>query len=188
MIVTANNILPFRIILIMELVVSIQADLQAVTERLLQLLQQCASNDFAKKPNTQGWSFAEVAEHLLIINKNLAYVLKADGAAPDRAPDKKLPVIKEALSDRSTKLVAPENVRPTGTVHNQQELISGLQHYTQVLKQVITEKELNELCTQYPHPRLGRLTRLEWIYFIIYHMERHCLQLEEMVAKASTNV
>lgn len=164
----------------MELDDSIQADLQAVTESLIQLLQSFNLDTFIKRPAEQSWSAAEVAEHLLIVNKNLAFVLKSDGAIPNRVPDKKLAVIKDALSDRTMKIVAPENVKPTGKIQNQQELISGLQHYMQVLNQLVGEKDLYELCTQYPHPRLGRLTCLEWYYFIIYHTERHCKQLAEI--------
>jgi hypothetical protein len=162
----------------MELVASIQSDLQTVTNKLIQQLQSFTPDVFTRKANEQSWSAADVAEHLLIVNKNLSYVLKTEGAVPDRAPDKKLAIIKESLSDRNLKLVAPENVKPTGTVQNQQELISSLQHCMQVLQHIVQEKDLHELCTQYPHPRLGRLTRLEWFYFIIYHTDRHCHQLE----------
>lgn len=172
----------------MELVSSIQTELQSVTNKLIPLLQSFSPDAFSKKVDEQTWSAAEVAEHLLIVNRNLSYVLKSEGEMPERAYDKKLSVIKEALSNRATKIVAPETVKPTGTVQDQQELINGLQHYMQVLHQIAEEKELQELCTQYPHPRLGRLTRLEWLYFIIYHTERHCQQLEIIKSELVANV
>jgi hypothetical protein len=183
---TEKNLLPFLIISIMELVASIQSDLQTITNKLIQQLQSFTPDVFTKKVNEQSWSAADVAEHLLIVNKNLSYVLKTEGAVPDRAPDKKLTIIKESLSDRATKLAAPENVKPTGTAQNQQELISGLLHCMQVLQHIVQEKNLYELCTQYPHPRLGRLTRLEWFYFIIYHTDRHCHQLETIQRGVAT--
>ncbi|ANE52364.1 DinB family protein [Flavisolibacter tropicus] len=171
----------------MDTIASIQKDLQAVTEKLIQLLQSFTPDAFTKRPAEQNWSAAEVAEHLLIVNKNLSYVLKLDGATPDRDPDKKLAVIKEALSDRTMKIVAPESVKPTGTVQNQQELVDGLQYCMQQISRVVGEKDLYELCEQYPHPRLGRLTRFEWLYFIIYHTERHCSQLADIYSEVEAS-
>lgn len=168
---------------------SLLADVQAVHEKLIQLLQQFTPEAFVRRPNSESWSAAEVAEHLLIINKNLNYVMQADGSViPDRAPDKKLSGLKEALANRANKFEAPENVRPTGTVHDQQELIACLQKQLQVLKQIIQEKELKEQCEVYAHPRVGRLTRLEWSYFIVYHTQRHCQQLEDIYSQSKATV
>ena len=167
---------------------TLQSALVTVTEKLVQQLQQFTPAAFVIKPNEQCWSAAEVAEHLLIVSKNVTRVLQADGAVPDRAPDAKLAVIQEALLDRATRREAPDNVRPTGSMQDQQELITGLQKQMQLLAQVVEEKEQNELCAIYPHPRLGRLTRLEWAYFIVYHTERHCKQMEDIRSQVLTNV
>jgi uncharacterized damage-inducible protein DinB len=166
---------------------SLQSNLTAVTEKLIKQLQLFTPENFTQKPQEQAWSAAEVAEHLFITNKNISKVLRAEGASPNRASDQKVANFKEALLNRATKLEAPETVKPTGTIQSQQELIAGLKEQSQLLNQIVEEKDLNELCTVYPHPRLGRLTRLEWLYFIIYHMERHCQQLEEIRALIATN-
>ena len=171
----------------MILTSSLQTDLQAVSEKLIRQLQRFTPDTFHKKPDPESWSAAEVGEHILIVNKNLGFVMQAGGIIPDRAPDKKLSAFKEVLLNRTIKIEAPENVKPVGAIQEQQEIIVGLQKQLQVLLQAIEEKELSELCEAYPHPRLGRLTRLEWSYFIIYHTERHSQQLEDIYKKLVAN-
>lgn len=166
---------------------SVPANLQMATDKLIQQLQRFTNDTFNRKPDPESWSAAEVGEHIWSVNKNLCYVMQADGKMPDRAPDEKLKAFKEVLLNRSVKIEAPENVRPAGAVKDIQEITAGLQKQLQIMLQVLETKNLNELCEVYTHPRLGQMTRLEWGYFIAFHMERHCQQLEEIHSKVATN-
>jgi uncharacterized damage-inducible protein DinB len=167
---------------------SLHLGLETVSEGLIQSLRQFSPESFIKKPGEHRWSAAEVAEHLLIIAKNINRVVQAESAVPDRASDKKVTVIKEALRDRGTKRIASEHVVPSGDRHDQQGLMNELQAQMQQLSATMKEKDLNGLCTVYPHPRLGKFTRLEWGYFIIYHTERHCHQLQDIYDEVKGNV
>lgn len=166
---------------------SLKTHLQAATETFIQQLQRFSAEVFNQKPDPESWSAAEVGEHVWSVNKNLCFVMQADGTTPDRAPDQKVPAFKEVLLDRTIKIEAPENVRPAGVLKEQQEVVAGLQKQLQLLLQVVEGKDLTELCEVYKHPRLGRMTRLEWTCFIACHMERHTQQLEEIYKKVTAN-
>ena len=159
---------------------ALQAELIELTNNMIAQVKDFPAVSFTQVPASGGWSAAELAEHVFIVTRNINSVLQSEGSVPERAPDKKLPVIIAALADRSTKRVAPENVKPTGKLKGRAELADALQQQLQLLVKIAGEKELMELCTVYPHPSLGRLTRLEWIHFIIHHTQRHLLQLEEI--------
>src|SRR5438045_1482849 len=57
-----------------------------------------------------------------------------------------------------------------------QEIIAALKGQREILEQYVLEYDLGET-TEYLHPVIGEMTRIEWIYFIIYHSGKHARQL-----------
>lgn len=160
------------------------ADLDASTESLIQQLETIGQDRFNKQPSHTGWSAAQVAEHLLILEVFANKVVSGETIPSTCPPDSKVPLIKGAMEDMETKRTAPEQVIPSADEKELSHLITAIRAQRDLLKQRITTTDITEACISSKHPALGTLTRLEWIYFTIYHTERHRKQLERMVAMA----
>lgn len=62
-------------------------------------------------------------------------------------------------------------------------MMRRIQVQRHAIVQAIETKDLSELCTSFKHPSLGECTRREWVYFSIYHAERHLKQLKMILQK-----
>ena len=158
--------------------------LDASTDRLLQTLQTFDAASFNTQPSPAEWSPAGVAEHLLILDVIANKILRTEAVPSTRPSDSKVALIKTVMEDSGTKRVAPEPVLPKGGEKNIEEMIAALRQQRDALKDAIQTTDLSEACTARKHPALGTLTRLEWIHFIIYHTDRHRLQLDRIGAMA----
>ena len=107
--------------------------------------------------------------------------LKSETIPTNRPPEQKLALIKEAM-ESSTKRVAPGMVTPSESRHEPQEMAQQLIKQRELVKRLISGLDLTEACRVYKHPSLGTLTRLEWVYFNLYHAERHIRQMEGLKA------
>lgn len=163
---------------------TILTDLENSTKKLLQSLSQFSPENFNEKPSATDWSAAEVAGHLLKVELTANKALRAEAEAPTRPFDEKVAFLKQKMDDEA-KRVAPERVQPSSEPADQAELIEQLKAQREALKQAVETYDLTEACVGLPHPAAGVMTRIEWVYFVIYHTERHLRQLERLQEKVA---
>ena len=154
------------------------------TARLVEHLAKFSDAQFNQKPADNSWSAAEVTEHLLLIETKINNAL-GRGVPTDRPPDKKIEMMREALNDPERKFPAPEFVAPSSTFKVCRKMVELIIMQRGILKEILQTTNLTQT-TEFKHPVLGRLTRLEWIYFNIYHTERHCRQLARIAKEVVT--
>lgn len=159
-------------------------DLRDSTEKLTEELSHFTPETFNVKPSAEEWSAAEVAEHLLKIEVFANKALRSETAPPDRAPDKMISFLKNRMEDNN-KRKASEVTSPTGEEKNVALMITQFREQREELKRAVETFDLSEACTGTPHPVLGVMTRLEWLYFVIYHTERHLKQLARIEEEVS---
>jgi hypothetical protein len=58
--------------------------------------------------------------------------------------------------------------------------VSQLQAQRADLRRAVETLDLTAACIGLPHVRIGVMTRMEWVYFTIYHTERHLKQLQRL--------
>ncbi|HVF82410.1 MAG TPA: DinB family protein, partial [Flavisolibacter sp.] len=154
------------------------AELDACTKNFLEILGQFNKSNFIQKRSENEWSPAQIAEHLLLLEITANKAITGTTIPTNRTPDKKVPLIKWAMED-TTKRVAPESVLPSDRITDAETAIEKITQQRGALREAITSLDLSEACMLFKHPALGTLTRLEWIYFTIYHMQRHLQQMKE---------
>lgn len=156
------------------------SDIHTNTDALLQVLLEFPSDQFTRKPSDNAWSAAELAEHLLLIERSVTKALAGKALPTERPYDQKLELLKPAMADRERKFVVPELAKPIAVSHNRQEMIAEIKQQRQEQTALIPSLEMSETCMDFKHPMMGALTRYEWVYFNIYHTERHLHQLREI--------
>lgn len=158
-----------------------------VTSRSIELLRSLSEEQLNFQPK-KGWSAAQFGSHLL---KSYAFVEVLNGKTKrtERPIGQKLGPLKVLFADQSVKMEAPEAILPSKQHMVKEELIRQLDDRVGQVKSVIRTKDLSLTCTDLSIPEYGEFTRFEWVWFNIYHTERHIEQLENMiVAEIKTNL
>jgi uncharacterized damage-inducible protein DinB len=162
----------------------IQTDLDESTDALLQQLAVFDGDKFKTSPADGQWSPAQVAEHLLILDIIANKVLSGETMQSTRPPDSKIDLIRTAMDDVSTPRTAPDHVVPGVVDKDYSQFAASFEHQRRALKEKIKTLDLTEACKAHKHPSLGTLTRLEWLYFTIFHTKRHTGQIARLAAMA----
>ncbi len=155
------------------------ASFDYTTSALLQLISSVSAKKLNTVPFAGSWTAAQVGEHLL---KSYAIVDVLNGPVKktERQPGEKIESIREVFLDFTIKMTAPEFIIPTGNLIDKELLLFNLQSRLAQIKEVVQTKDLSEICTSWSLPKLGELTRLEWVHFILYHTQRHNHQLQNI--------
>lgn len=161
-------------------------DFETSTRLFLDAFDHISDDLFVRKPLT-GWSIAEVVEHVNISDKSAAIAcMRSNG----------LPKAEEALSAQAqidrfmamekNKLEAPAAAEPKGIF----ETVTQATHLFQKTRQKLWENASIDpqfQATGFAHPRLGFLTRQQWLEFVIWHANRHGEQILRIRAEFSSH-
>jgi hypothetical protein len=85
--------------------------------------------------------------------------------------------LKAIFLNFETKLQAPDIILPGRGTYQKDILLARLEHSIHSIQRTARDKEVTETVT---HPILGPGTRLEMLYFVWYHTQRHIYQLKNI--------
>ncbi|WP_138475279.1 DinB family protein [Dyadobacter bucti] len=164
------------------------------TREILEELEQ-TTNDFSRVlgsftpaqiniiPFENSWTAGQVAEHILMSETGLPGVLLEKTKPAERPKDEKVPEIEAVFLDFTTKLQAPEFIIPGNGPHDKNQLLMSFQKERSEILMITSAEDLTQLCTSFPFPEIGELTRWEWVSFVICHSKRHIFQLQNILEK-----
>ena len=141
------------------------------------------------QPADGQWSVSDVLEHLHRVERGsarligkLAIEVRAAGHPQELDASSVLDSLSFArLTDRSTRVEAPERVRPEGG-WTRTAALSAIAGSRAELHQAFAAADGLALGSlRHPHPRLGEIDLYQWILFIGQHEARHAMQLTEIV-------
>ena len=158
----------------------VKTDLKQSTHNLLDVLSNTSEKAFNKKSKQEGWSVGEVGEHLIKVETGTVRLFTGSAKSSDREPEEKILTIKDRMMDFENKMKAYGPIIPDDTTKNKTKVLEKLQDIRQQLAGFIEIQDLTETITDFEHPIFGSLTRIEWIYFNIYHSKRHTKQIERI--------
>jgi hypothetical protein len=134
------------------------------------------------------WSPAEIVEHLALVNRRIAKMLtmkiaeaRRNRVVADGSTEPVLPTIDtKRMQDRSTRAVAPDEVRPKGLAPD--VAWAELERASVLLRAAIAAGDgLDLSAVTHPHPLLGALSLYGWIAFVGAHGARHTQQMREWI-------
>lgn len=158
---------------------SLLNEFKVATEELLQALQRIDEDQFNTCLSPDQWSAGQVAEHLIKVETGTVRLFKGESAEGKRDADGKVGEIAEKLLNYEKSFNAFGAILPDEEPKNKDRALNKLQDIRQRLASYIELQDLTELL-DFQHPLFGRLTRLEWIYFTIYHGRRHTHQINRI--------
>ncbi|UOE51665.1 DinB family protein [Mucilaginibacter sp. SMC90] len=126
------------------------------------------------------WTAGQIAEHVFKSNTQLIPVLNGAGKPAKRDATEKVKMIKDLFLDFEAKFKSAPNILPSNGPHDKSEVIALLQTAITGVREVINTKDLYLISTELVVPFFGELTRLEWLYLICYHTQKHIHQLKNL--------
>ncbi|HEY3249903.1 MAG TPA: DinB family protein [Ignavibacteria bacterium] len=156
-------------------------DLEKTAEELLHTFSSFNKELINQVPFERSWTAGQVGEHLL--KSNVMGVLFGKVKKTERNPAEKIEPISDVFLNFNFKMTNPDFNTPTQTEHNRENVLSSLQKMEQKIIEASKTLDLSETCLDFELPGFGELTRLEWIYFSIFHTQRHTHQLKNIFQK-----
>jgi hypothetical protein len=143
------------------------------------------------RPCADGWSIAEVVEHLLIVEAGIGRLLgklgqQAETLGLETSTASVLSSLDRfALTNPAQRIRSPMSVAPTGSVTLNEGIAGLAESRRRILELVhrVSGRALGELTA--PHPLFGPLTFYQWLLFLAQHEERHTIQIRETARRLS---
>jgi predicted transcriptional regulator YdeE len=135
-----------------------------------------------KKANTipfkDSWTAAQLATHVTKSNKAMAQAMEMEGKQTGRNPAERAKELKDTFLNFSIKFKSPAFIVPAEDQYKKESVIAALKKSNDQLKEnagrVNTAETINL-------PAFGEITKLELLYFVLYHTKRHIHQLKNIV-------
>ncbi len=156
--------------------------LQKTTDELIHELSSLSQDQLNAVPFEGSWTAAQLGEHLHK-SYNVAELLYGPVKNTERDPAEKVKSIEDALLNFETKMISPDFIVPENKEYDKNSLISSLKESINKITHGAETLKLEETCSAFSLPGLGEMTRTEWIYFVIYHTQRHVHQLKNIAEK-----
>lgn len=152
----------------------------------LSTLNGFTEEQFNTQPGYGGWTAGQVAEHLLKSAGVVETIAGRTEPTTTRQPDAHCPMIASIFLDFNTKLQSPDFIIPSDGYHDKQEFVGKLTTVWEKIKQGVSLLDLSVTCLDFEFPTVGPLTRLEWLWFYVWHTQRHLNQLKKIHAAIAT--
>lgn len=171
---------------------SIQEKITATIDKLTDLINQSDQQELEYKATPDFWSILECAEHIHLVNSGIARILQKP------APETNENMVSELFGEgkmnhllvtkREVKQVAPESVAPKGIFKTAEEAKKAIHKDIHVILHLLNTKDFSQETFIIHHPRLGNMTKTDWLYFLIAHTERHLYQIQEIKSLFKSSV
>lgn len=144
-----------------------------------------AINAFSDKsyneiPFENSWTPAEVVQHIILSIENFASVLNGTTEETMRPVDMLIPKFESIFLNFETKMKSPAFIDPKRESYSREEQLIKVKQAADTILNAIKELDLSPTCLDFKLPSIGVMTRLEAVYFVIFHTQRHTHQLIEI--------
>ena len=129
------------------------------------------------------WTIAEVAEHITVVENALLGMMSSPMAAKtlkcEDVPRFADTALILAITNRSQKFTAPEQVRPNGRWKTRDELLASFDKARAATIAYIKDNKA-DLRSSFVQTPMGSLDSFQGILFLTGHSDRHLAQLKEV--------
>ena len=133
-------------------------------------------------PYKGSWTPAQLVRHLLKSVSGIRQLVEKPTKPADRDPGERILQLKQNFLDITKTMQSPEFIVPEKMHYNKESLITEFEAALSPLTK-LKDVNLNELITGLP---LGPITKLEIIHFILYHFQRHLIQMKRITEALKT--
>lgn len=152
--------------------------MNATGVELMELLKKSPGAIINTIPFEESWTIAQVADHITLSNTSIAKALSLTGTPINRAADERAGELEDIFLDFSKKYKAPDFILPAKDVYEKEVLIHHLERSFSTIKEASDQTDLAVLIN---HPAFGDISKLEILYFVWFHTQRHLQQVKNIL-------
>jgi DinB superfamily len=161
------------------------AELRRTKQSLEAELVGLSSEQLSFKATPEKWSIAEIVEHLALSENGLFQIMQQSLKTPaDSLKRNEIKVTDEQISrrltNRNTKVKAPEVIQPTGKFPSVEAAMKAFTQRRDATIQYVSTTNDDLLNHFWQHPATGTIDLYQTMLLISAHSERHILQLREV--------
>lgn len=145
---------------------------------MMEQVGQLTETQLNSIPFEGSWTAGQVMEHVTKSNTGIAKALNIEGIVIDRNADAREPELRELFLDFSIKFQSPDFILPVKEHYENKQVAEDFENSLSLLKKIGDHVNLEEAIK---HPAFGEITKLELLYFVKFHLQRHLLQLKKIV-------
>lgn len=153
-----------------------------IDKTVSELLDQVFYLDASKintVPYENSWTAAQLLRHITRSTLSMTKAMDAPQKDPGRAADARAAELEKIFLDTSNRFNAPEFIIPEDVTYEKEHSMQELRNAFHKLKEKANGTELNSLVEGMI---LGPVTKLEILYFSLYHTQRHLRQMKKIIA------
>ncbi|MDB5158940.1 MAG: hypothetical protein JWR50_3647 [Mucilaginibacter sp.] len=153
-------------------------ELQNTETELTETISSISEDNFNTVPFDDCWTPAQVTEHIMnAIGVDLLY---GETKQTARRYDDKIAETAKLFLNMDIKMQSPDFIYPSGKQHTREEMLGIAKEKFDRLIQAVKTLDLSLTCTVFEIPGFGEFTRLEFVWFYIFHTQRHIFQLKNI--------
>lgn len=133
-----------------------------------------------KIPFDTSWTAGQVIAHTILSASGFVQVMNGETSTTARPIDQHIETIKATFLDFDNKMKSPDFILPPMQNYDREQQLTQLDKIKVEMQKAISSLDLSQTCLAFELPVFGFLTRLEAIYFVIFHTQRHTHQLKEI--------
>ncbi|EKT3958528.1 DinB family protein [Flavobacterium psychrophilum] len=154
---------------------------KSITETFSKLNEVLSSFSEMNKPEANNsWTVGQIAEHLTISNLVIIKTLNGTSETVERSSDEKVQVIKDFFLDFPTKMKAPDFIQPSSNPQIKADILVSIQNIKNEFLEIAEMQNLELICLDFEIPTFGKFTKYEWVWWAIFHTQRHIYQLGKL--------
>jgi uncharacterized protein YndB with AHSA1/START domain len=150
--------------------------IMVVAMQVVGLARSLDQDEWNTVPYPGSWTPAQLVRHLVKSVSGIGPLIGQPTNLADRDPREKILPLKQNFLDITKRMQSPEFIVPEKMRYNKQSLIEQFEAALAPLTR-IRNVNGNELITGLP---LGPTTKRELIHFILYHLQRHLIQMKRI--------
>lgn len=156
--------------------------LNSNTESVLQTVNNISAEQLSFSKDGR-WSILQVLEHICITEYSVCRLLAKPSETISDADEiiGKEKMQRRVVGGRSYKLSAPERLLPKGEITDAAAFEKRFTEQREALKQDLLSGKIAVDNRVFKHLVIGDMTITDWLYFLVYHTERHADQVRDLV-------
>jgi hypothetical protein len=159
----------------------IKKDIDNTFNEIIAIISGIDYKGFNTIPFEGSWTAGQLTRHVIKSASGFLDIINGPVVNSTRDEDEMIKIIKQDFLDFSYKTKSPDFVVPEIKNYSIKPCLESLEYCKTKLMDALTYLDLSRICISMEIPVYGKLTRLEAIYFVIYHTQRHIHQLKNII-------
>jgi dihydrofolate reductase len=161
------------------------ASFDITISELIELISSFSETQINELPFAGSWTAAQVADHVTKSNIAIVRSLKKEGRFGGRKPEEGIEQMRNVFLNFETKLQSPDFILPARDIYQRELVIDNLKESIEQLRETAVDTDLFHTIH---HSIFGEITKVELLYFVVYHTQRHIRQLKNIFIATSTGM